>query len=117
MHTGNAKTKLDSMDSEVEQLKAVVEKLQSQVTRLTGLCFDLAYHNHITDRGPDQEDIRKLQYTYGYYLDKCHYKQVYQSQTIRGHTRADMIRSPNFIPTILTLVSSSSEVVTMAKKA
>jgi len=24
----------------------------------------------------DQEDIRKLQYTYGYYLDKCLYKEV-----------------------------------------
>ncbi len=24
----------------------------------------------------DQEDIRKLQYTYGYYLDKCLYQQV-----------------------------------------
>lgn len=27
---------------------------------------------------PDQEDIRKLQYTYGYYLDKCLYKEVRQ---------------------------------------
>ncbi|KNG51157.1 SnoaL-like domain-like protein [Stemphylium lycopersici] len=47
------------MSSEVEQLKAAVERLQSQVTRLS-----------------DQEDIRKLQYTYGYYLDKCLYKEV-----------------------------------------
>ncbi|KAL6154062.1 hypothetical protein ACJQWK_01592 [Exserohilum turcicum] len=47
------------MSTEIEQLRAMVEKLQSEVTRLS-----------------DQEDVRKLQYTYGYYLDKCLYKEV-----------------------------------------
>lgn len=44
---------------EVAQLRQTVEALQQQVTRLT-----------------DQEEIRKLQYKYGYYLDKCLYEEV-----------------------------------------
>jgi len=28
---------------------------------------------------PDQDEIRKLQYKYGYYLDKCLYKEVFES--------------------------------------
>ncbi|KAL1898482.1 hypothetical protein Sste5346_003385 [Sporothrix stenoceras] len=47
------------MADEVAQLKQTVEALQKQVTRLD-----------------DQEQIKKLQYTYGYYLDKCLYKEV-----------------------------------------
>jgi len=31
----------------------------------------------LTSRVPsDQEEVRKLQYKYGYYLDKCLYKEV-----------------------------------------
>ncbi|EJT79458.1 hypothetical protein GGTG_04542 [Gaeumannomyces tritici R3-111a-1] len=44
---------------EVAQLRQTVEALQKEVTRLN-----------------DQEEIRKLQYTYGYYLDKCLYEEV-----------------------------------------
>ncbi|RMZ72834.1 hypothetical protein GMOD_00009884 [Pyrenophora seminiperda CCB06] len=48
VYQGNA----DFKKREIGQLKAVVEKLQAE------------------------ENIRKLQYTYGYYLDKCLYKEV-----------------------------------------
>ncbi|KAF2743008.1 hypothetical protein M011DRAFT_529426 [Sporormia fimetaria CBS 119925] len=47
------------MTSEVEELKKVVAQLQKDVRRLS-----------------DQEEVRKLQYIYGYYLDKCLYKEV-----------------------------------------
>ncbi|KAF2710975.1 hypothetical protein K504DRAFT_524091 [Pleomassaria siparia CBS 279.74] len=43
----------------VEELAKVVARLQREVTRLS-----------------DQEEVRKLQYKYGYYLDKCLYKEV-----------------------------------------
>ena len=65
------------MASEIEQLRATVEKLQSQVVRLSGGAeptITRAYE--MLTPHPDQEDIRKLQYTYGYYLDKCLYKEV-----------------------------------------
>ncbi|PVH98424.1 hypothetical protein DM02DRAFT_729860 [Periconia macrospinosa] len=47
------------MSSEIEELKKVIGQLQKDVTRLS-----------------DQEEVRKLQYKYGYYLDKCLYKEV-----------------------------------------
>ncbi|OAA57103.1 hypothetical protein SPI_07484 [Niveomyces insectorum RCEF 264] len=47
------------MADDVAQLKQTVDALQKKVTELD-----------------DQEQIRKLQYTYGYYLDKCLYKEV-----------------------------------------
>ncbi|OCL10792.1 hypothetical protein AOQ84DRAFT_387269 [Glonium stellatum] len=47
------------MSSEVAELKQLVESLRKEVTRLS-----------------DQEEVRKLQYKYGYYLDKCLYKEV-----------------------------------------
>jgi hypothetical protein len=66
------------MGSEIEQLKAIVEKLQAEVTRLSGtrlVSYRLA-SLWLANGTLDQEDIRKLQYTYGYYLDKCLYKEV-----------------------------------------
>ncbi|KAF4469115.1 hypothetical protein FALBO_3986 [Fusarium albosuccineum] len=47
------------MASEIDQLRRTVELLSREVTRLS-----------------DQEEIRKLQYKYGYYLDKCLYEEV-----------------------------------------
>ncbi|KAF2119090.1 SnoaL-like domain-containing protein [Lophiotrema nucula] len=47
------------MSSEIEELKKLVAQLQKEVTRVS-----------------DQEEIRKLQYKYGYYLDKCLYQEV-----------------------------------------
>jgi hypothetical protein len=47
------------MGSELEDLKKTVASLQREVVRLS-----------------DQDEVRKLQYKYGYYLDKCLYKEV-----------------------------------------
>jgi len=47
------------MADEVAQLKQTVEALHKTVAKLD-----------------DQEEVRKIQYTYGYYLDKCLYKEV-----------------------------------------
>ncbi|KAL2682357.1 hypothetical protein Neosp_006807 [[Neocosmospora] mangrovei] len=47
------------MADEISELKRTVEVLRNEVTRLS-----------------DQEEIRKLQYKYGYYLDKCLYEEV-----------------------------------------
>ncbi|KAF9731957.1 hypothetical protein PMIN06_000257 [Paraphaeosphaeria minitans] len=47
------------MGSEMEELKQLVAQLQKEVSLVRS-----------------QEDVRKLQYTYGYYLDKCLYKEV-----------------------------------------
>jgi len=47
------------MTSEITELKEIVSALQKEVVRLS-----------------DQEEIRKLQYKYGYYLDKCLYREV-----------------------------------------
>lgn len=48
-------------DNALAELKQTVEALSKEVTRLR-----------------DQEEIRKIQYKYGYYLDKCLYKEVTQ---------------------------------------
>ncbi|TPX15918.1 uncharacterized protein E0L32_000252 [Thyridium curvatum] len=47
------------MSNEVAELKQTLEALQKEVVRLR-----------------DQEEIRKIQYKYGYYLDKCLYQEV-----------------------------------------
>ncbi|KAL1601507.1 hypothetical protein SLS60_006422 [Paraconiothyrium brasiliense] len=47
------------MGSEIEELKQLVQQLQKEVSLVRS-----------------QEDVRKLQYTYGYYLDKCLYREV-----------------------------------------
>lgn len=65
------------MGSEIEQLKAIVETLRADVTRLSGNCLvSCPLASCLANGTSDQEDIRKLQYTYGYYLDKCLYKEV-----------------------------------------
>jgi hypothetical protein len=77
------------MSSEIEQLRAIVEKLQAEVTRLSGkylVSYRLGSVPCLANGTADQEDIRKLQYTYGYYLDKCLYKEV---------CRLDMIFTAN----------------------
>ncbi|SPO01607.1 uncharacterized protein DNG_04280 [Cephalotrichum gorgonifer] len=51
------------MADAVAKLEQAVEILRKEVTRLSGT-------------NPDQEEIRKLQYRYGYYLDKCLYQEV-----------------------------------------
>lgn len=63
------------MGSEIEELKTVVAQLQKEVTRLSGR---LLSHPEVFPRAnwTDQEEVRKLQYKYGYYLDKCLYKEV-----------------------------------------
>jgi hypothetical protein len=67
------------MGSEIEELKQVVAQLQKQVVRLSGTSLPMSSSaTGITANinNSDQEDVRKLQYTYGYYLDKCLYKEV-----------------------------------------
>lgn len=50
---------LDKMSDDLADLKKTVEELKKEVTKLK-----------------DVDEIRKLQYSYGYYLDKCLYKEV-----------------------------------------
>lgn len=64
------------MTSELEELKSVVAELQKQVGRLSGTSLFRHHGPNAADNIKDQEDVRKLQYTYGYYLDKCLYKEV-----------------------------------------
>jgi hypothetical protein len=65
------------MSNEIEELKQVVAQLQKQVGRLSGIAQFYPEVNCKADlRRVDQEDVRKLQYAYGYYLDKCLYKEV-----------------------------------------
>ncbi|PMD20852.1 hypothetical protein NA56DRAFT_704083 [Hyaloscypha hepaticicola] len=47
------------MDTEVAELKKIVESLSKEVTRLA-----------------DEAEIKKLHFKYGYYLDKCLYQEV-----------------------------------------
>ncbi|KAH7002489.1 SnoaL-like domain-containing protein [Ilyonectria destructans] len=47
------------MEDAIADLKQTIDTLRNEVVRLS-----------------DQEEIRKLQYQYGYYLDKCLYKEV-----------------------------------------
>ncbi|KAM5353444.1 hypothetical protein ACJ41O_000094 [Fusarium nematophilum] len=47
------------MSNDIAELQRTVELLRGEVTRLS-----------------DQEEVRKLQYKYGYYLDKCLYEEV-----------------------------------------
>jgi hypothetical protein len=67
------------MTSELEELKSVVAQLQKQVGRLSGTSLFRHHGPNTADNIKDQEDVRKLQYTYGYYLDKCLYKEVNMS--------------------------------------
>jgi hypothetical protein len=64
------------MGSEIEELKQVVAQLQKQVGRLSGSTFSDVVISSTANDNEDQEDVRKLQYAYGYYLDKCLYKEA-----------------------------------------
>jgi hypothetical protein len=68
------------MEDQLSELKKVVEELRNEVSRLRGTLL-LDHHvmtavHRLKLTVSDQEEIRKLQYKYGYYLDKCLYKEV-----------------------------------------
>lgn len=64
----------------------------------------------------DQEEVRKLQYKYGYYLDKCLYKEV-RRPIDDAIAIADATRLLSSTPTTPIRASSSSAAATMAKMA
>lgn len=63
------------MTDEVRELRQVVAALQREVGRLSGESGPVI-GSISTLTTIDIDNIRKLQYTYGYYLDKCLYKEV-----------------------------------------
>ena len=72
-------SRIATISSEVAELKQLVKSLQKEVTRLSGSSRQHVYCASLlalTNSRLDQEEIRKLQYKYGYYLDKCLYKEV-----------------------------------------
>ncbi len=72
------------MADEVAQLKQTVESLQKVVTKLNGALARPSLTPYTSplaltsadNNSADQEEVRKLQYKYGYYLDKCLYQEV-----------------------------------------
>jgi hypothetical protein len=64
------------MDTEVAELKKIVESLSKEVTRLAGKLL-----RHLSEAVncwyfSDEAEIKKLHFKYGYYLDKCLYQEV-----------------------------------------
>lgn len=64
------------MSSEVAELKKLVESLSNEVTRLRGNYSSWLDLCKLLIDFIDEQDIKKLHFKYGYYLDKCLYQEV-----------------------------------------
>lgn len=68
-------------ESQVEQLQKQVEALAKRVDKVQGIGMGRAVSAAWADEIADEAEVRKLHHKYGYYLDKCLYKQVWDNAT------------------------------------
>jgi hypothetical protein len=65
---------------QITTLVGQVETLANEVIRLRGKTSFIIFAVEVTHIAAGESDVRKLHHKYGYYLDKCLYKEVRQSR-------------------------------------
>lgn len=65
------------MEAELAELKAQVKQLTARVNKVQGQAANGSWAiTPDANVGADEAEIRKIHFKYGYYLDKCLYKEV-----------------------------------------
>jgi hypothetical protein len=62
---------------DTESVMKQLQAMEAKIEKLTGNNYPLRPLLRLTLYVTAEADVRKLQHIYGYYLDKCLYKEVY----------------------------------------
>lgn len=87
---------MTNSNMEAEALVKKIESLEAAVEKLTGKHFSCLWHTALANHtllSSAESDVRKLQNMYGYYLDKCLYKEV-RINIPAGHDLPDKLNRP-----------------------